>query len=223
MAMNGVPRTRYTAVIAEDHALMREGLRRILGDWGDWGDVEIVEEVGNGIDAIRAARMWRPSLITLDLAMPQSRGIDVFVEIARQSPASRVAVITGLASAGLVTDLTEAGAHGVFLKTGSTDVLSRGLRLVLEGGRFVAPEVMRLIEDRPRRADLTLRERQVLSLVAQGLSNAEIAERLCISPKTVDRHRGSMMAKLQVHSVSRLLSYALREGLLDGERLVNDD
>lgn len=209
---------KYSVVIADDHALMREGLRRIFDSFGN---VEIVEEVTNGLDVIRAAKTRTPTLITLDLAMPYAHGADVLVEICRQSPSSRVAVVTGLASSALVAELTECGAHGLFLKTGSLDVLARGLRLVIEGGKFVAPEVVDLLESSPPPPELTRRERQTLSLIAQGMTNSEIADRLCISPKTVDKHRTSLMAKLGVHSMSELLSYALREGLLDASKHIN--
>ena len=166
-------------------------------------------------DAVRAARTRRPSLFVLDLSMPYARGVEVFVEIRRQSPETRIAVLTGMSSSGLLAELTSAGVDGLFLKRGDPSLLARGLRLVLEGAKFVSPDVVELLEARPPGPELSPRERQTLSLVAQGLTNAEIGERLHISHKTVEKHRTSLMAKLGVHSMSELLAHALREGLLD--------
>ena len=178
----------------------------------------VLEEVANGLDAIRAAKTHRPDLFILDLAMPYAKGVEVFVEIRRQSPSSRIAVLTGLSSSGLLSELMAASVDGLFLKQGSADALAQGLNLVLQGGKFVSAEVMHHLEKRPPPPNLTLRERQTLSLVAQGYTNAEIGERLHISPKTVDNHRTNLMSKLGVHSMSELLAHALREGLLDSSR-----
>ncbi|MEM1384965.1 MAG: response regulator transcription factor [Pseudomonadota bacterium] len=118
-----------------------------------------------------------------------------------------------------MSELIASGVDGLFLKRGDPTTLFRGLQLVTEGGKFVAPDVVALLGERPPGPDLTMRERQTLSLVAQGLTNAEIAARLHISPKTVDKHRTSLMAKLDVHSMSELLAHALREGLLDASTM----
>lgn len=206
-------RPRRTAVIADDHPMMRAGIAHVLTDYGD---VDVLEQVENGLDAVRAARTCQPDLFVLDLSMPYARGAEVFVEIRRQSPETRVAVFTGLSSSGLLAELMAAGVDGLFLKKGDLSVLSRGLRLVLEGARFVSPDVMRLLDERPPSPELSPRERQTLSFVAQGLTNAEIGGRLHISHKTVEKHRTSLMSKLGVHSMSELLAHALREGLLEG-------
>lgn len=204
---------RRSAVIADDHPMMRAGIRAVLEGYGN---VDILEEVATGLDAVRAARTRRPDLFVLDIAMPYARGLEVFVEIRRQSPASRIAVVTGLGASGLLAELVAAGVDGLFLKRGDPEVLERGLRLVLQGARFVAPDVVERLEARPPGPELSPRERQTLGLVAQGLTNAEIAGRLNLSPKTVEKHRTSLMQKLGVRSMSELLAHALREGLLDG-------
>ena len=201
-----------TAVIADDHPMMRDCVRRILSEFSG---LAIVEEVDNGLEAVRAARVRRPNLFVLDLSMPYARGVEVFAEIRRQSPKTRVAVLTGVSSSGLLSELTAAGVDGLFLKKGDPAVLSRGLKLVLEGGKFIAPDVMKILSDRPAPPELTDRERQTLSLIAQGFTNGEIGDRLNISPKTVEKHRGSLMSKLGVNSMAQLLAHALREGLLD--------
>lgn len=201
-----------TAVIADDHPMVRDAVRRILEGIGS---VSVVEEVDNGLDAVRAARTHRPTLFVLDLAMPYARGLEVFLEIRRHSPASRIAVLTGLGSTGLLGELMAAGVDGLFLKRGDPGLMARGLGLVLDGARFVAPDVIALLETRPPPTALTPRERQTLALIAHGHTNAEIGHRLGISPKTAEKHRTSLMAKLGVRSMSELLAHALREGLLD--------
>lgn len=201
-----------TAVIADDHPMMLAAVRATIDAIPG---VRVVEEVADGLAAVRAARVHRPDLFVLDLAMPYARGVEVFVEIRRHSPRTRIAVFTGLGASGLLSELMAAGVDGLFLKRGDPSVLARGLALVLDGAKFIAPDVIALLERRPPAPDLSARERQTLSLIAHGATNAEIGARLNISPKTVEKHRASLMAKLGVRSMSELLAHALREGLLD--------
>lgn len=200
-------------VIADDHALVRAGLKDILAKLAV--SVEVVDEAENGIEAIAAAKSKQPDLLLLDAGMPLSRGMEVYGEVRRWSPETRVAVVTGFTSARTLADWISAGADGVFLKTCPTEEMVAGFDLVLRGERYVAPAVIKILEQDAPREELTLREQQVLHLIAQGCSNAAIAARLSISPKTVDNHRTRMMAKLQVHSTAQLLGLALKEGLLD--------
>lgn len=202
-----------TAVIADDHAVVRSGLRDMLESLPM---LEVVGEASNGIEAIAAGKAHRPTLMTLDAGMPMSSGMEVFGEVRRWSPKTRIVVVTGFTSAGLLADWVAAGVEGLLLKTSEPDTMRRGFSVVLEGGGFIDPGARDAIEHDDARDTLTLRERQVLHLIAAGHGNAEIGERLSISPKTVENHRTRMMAKLDVHSVAQLVAYALREGLLDG-------
>jgi DNA-binding NarL/FixJ family response regulator len=192
--------------------MMRDCVRRVLLDFDD---LDIVEEVEDGLEAVRAAHVRQPDLFVLDLSMPYARGIEVFIEIRRQSPNTRVAVLTGVSSSGLLSELIASGVDGLFLKRGAPEVLSQGLSLVLDGGKFISPDVVEILSERPAPPALTDRERQTLSFIAQGYTNAEIGHRLDISAKTVEKHRGSLMSKLGVNSMAQLLAHALREGLLD--------
>ncbi len=115
----------------------------------------------------------------------------------------------------MLADWVSAGVDGLFLKSCPPEEMARGFALILAGESYVAQEVLQLLEAAEGRADLSTRELQVLHLVADGCSNAAIAERLSISPKTVDNHRSRMMAKLQVHSTAQLLALALKDGLLE--------
>jgi DNA-binding NarL/FixJ family response regulator len=147
--------------------------------------------------------------------MPLSRGIEVYGEVRRWSPDTRVAVVTGFSSVRSLADWVAAGVDGVFLKSCPPDEMAQGFRLILGGETYISREVLARLDGQDEAAELSLRERQVLHLIAEGCSNVAIAERLGISAKTVDNHRTRLMAKLGVHSVAQLLAYALKEGLLD--------
>ena len=192
--------------------MVRNALREILKGLGN---VEIVGEAENGLEAISMTRETRPSLLTLDAGMPLSRGMEVFGEVRRWSPETRVAVVTGFTGVGSLADWVAADVDGLFLKTCPPEEMGEGIELILNDGSYVSKAVLQKLRDAPDTDDLTQRERQVLHMIASGNSNAEIAERLSISAKTVDNHRTRMMAKLGVHSVAQLLAHALKEGLLD--------
>ena len=202
----------FSIVVADDHALVRNGLKDILRKVPN---TVVVGEAENGFEAISLVRSLRPFLLLLDSGMPLSRGIEVFGEVRRWSPDTKVAVVTGFNSVGSLADWVAAGVEGIFLKSCTPEEMVKGFGLILHGETYYAKDVVAKLADGEETAELSLRERQVLHLIAQGCSNAAIAERLSISAKTVDNHRTRMMAKLQVHSVAQLLAYSLKEGLLD--------
>lgn len=201
-----------TAIIADDHGLVRNALSDVLNKIEN---VSIVGEAKNGLEAITLAKTLRPDLMTLDSGMPLARGMEVFGETRRWSPDTKIAVVTGFTGVGQLADWVAAGVDGLFLKTCEPEEMQTGFSLLLEGGTYYSKAVMSKLQHGAERQPLTLRERQVLHLIAEGCANAEIAERLSISPKTVDNHRTRLMGKLNVHSVAQLLALALKEGLLD--------
>lgn len=192
--------------------IVRSALRQIFSRISD---VEIVGEAENGVEAITLCKTLQPTLLTLDSAMPMAKGMEVYGEVRRWAPATRVCLVTGITARGHLAEWIAAKVDGVVFKTCSTQDMHECFSLLLEGGSHFSPAVLRVIDDLAPNDDLTLRERQVLHLIAEGCANAEIAERLSISPKTVDNHRTKLMAKLKVHSMAQLLAYALKEGLLD--------
>jgi DNA-binding NarL/FixJ family response regulator len=202
----------YRAIIADDHEIVRRALAALLSEIGT---VVVIAEADNGIETIALVKQHRPDLLLLDAGMPLARGVQVFSEVRRWSPETRVAVITGFTATGMLADWMDAGVDGLFLKSSPPKEICTGLRLILAGGKYVAKDVESRLAATTRREALTAREREVLSLVASGHQNVAIGERLCISPKTVEKHRASLMAKLGVNSVSALLVHALREGMLD--------
>ncbi|SIN68214.1 two component transcriptional regulator, LuxR family [Parasphingorhabdus marina DSM 22363] len=207
--------SRYRAIIADDHAIVRNSLAGILAEIGD---VEVVAEAENGIETIALVKQHTPDLLLLDAAMPLARGVQVYGEARRWSPETRIIVVTGFTSTAMLADWLAAGVDGLFLKSAQPEEMQKGFAQVLAGGKFVSEEVADKLAAAPKGEDLTDREREVLALIAAGHQNAAIGEKLFISPKTVEKHRASLMSKLGVNSVSGLLTYALREGLLDEHR-----
>ncbi len=203
------------AIIADDHAIVRNSLAAILDELGD---VEVVAQAENGLETIALVKQHLPDLLLLDAAMPLARGVEVYGEARRWSPDTRIIVVTGFTGTSMLADWLSAGVDGLFLKSADPEEMKTGFSQVIAGGKFVSQAVADKLAAEPEREPLTDREREVLALLAAGHQNVAIGEKLFISPKTVEKHRASLMAKLGVNSVSALLTYALREGLLDEHR-----
>lgn len=199
-------------VIADDHQMVRAGLTDLFQSMRA---TEIVGVAENGLEAIALCRKHRPSLLTLDVGMPLANGAEVFAEVRAWSPDTAIAVFTGFTAVGMLADWVAAGVEGLFLKTCGEAELRQGMELLMSGQRYVAKDIVSLLAEAPDGRNLTPREREVLSLVAEGLTSAEIGARLFISPKTIEKHRASLFEKFETKSVGALLSAAFKEGLLD--------
>lgn len=199
-------------VIADDHAIVRQGLVHLIEQIPD---AKLVGEAENGLQAIALVKDHTPALLVLDAAMPLAKGIEVLADSHRWSPQTRIVLLTGFTSANILADWLDAGVDGMLLKTCSPEEMMEGIRTVLAGGKYVAAAVEDILEGADTIKSLTNREREVLSLIATGQQNAAIGERLSISPRTVEKHRSSLMTKLNVRSVAELMALALKEGLLD--------
>ena len=202
-------------MVADDHALMRRASIQIIEEIPN---ARVVAEAEDGLDAITQARRFKPDMLVLDEAMPLAKGFEVLAEVRRWCPQTRVVVLTGLTSHNLLADYLAQNVDGLLLKSCQPDEVKRCFETVLAGHKFAAKEVRNILKENSDTRKLTPREGEVLSMVATGASNAEIAERLCISIKTVEKHRASLMAKLKVGSVAQLLAVALREGYLDAHK-----
>ncbi len=139
--------------------------------------------------------------------------------IRRWSPLTRIVIITGINTPGLICNLLDEGIKGMFSKGASLDELYRKLPLILRGARYIGSPLMQAMRSRTQHTQLTDRERQTMNMLISGKSNKDIADLLSISPKTVDKHRSSLMQKLDVHSVAELMAYALKHGLIDMQHL----
>lgn len=204
---------QYAVVIADDHMLVRQSIKRIL-EGADQFDV--VGEADDGISAVAIVKSLQPHLLVLDIAMPQATGVEVVEEVRRWSPQTKIAVVTGMNSKGLLQHVYESGVEGIFLKSGDTSEWVRDFLAICEGERKICDAVLHVVEENAEASALTGRERQILFSIARGETNAIIAERLGISANTVDKHRTKIMRKLGVHSAAELLARAFRDGLLDG-------
>lgn len=208
------------AVVADDHQIVRSGLRGALEtpDLVSTTPIKVVEEAADGLSAIAAVKRHKPDLLLLDVSMPHAGGVEVLLEVRRWSPKTKVVVFTGITAPGLISDLIDAGVDGLFSKAADNTEMFAKLQLILHGGRHIAQAFMDRLEDQPTRPKLTDRERQTLNMIIAGRSNKEIAAGLGISIKTVDKHRTSLMQKLEVSSVAQLVALALKEGLIDSAR-----
>ena len=208
--------------IVEDHTLLRAGLRALLSQDPD---LEIVGEADNGRDAIRAIGSLAPHLVLMDLSMPGMNGIEAMQDIKRRNPQTRVLVLTIHKTDEYIHESLRAGADGYILKDATHDELRVAIRSILNGKIYLSPDISgKVIHGYlgTGKADnvgttwdtLTHREREVLKLVAEGHPNRYIADYLCLSIKTVEKHRSNLMKKLDLHNASTLTSYAIEKGLV---------
>lgn len=213
--------TPLRLLIADDHTLVRQGLRRILEGQPGW---EVVAETGDGREAVRLAAELRPDVVLLDIAMPHLNGVEAMQQIERRVPGVRVLVLSMYSDEAYVTRAIRAGASGYLLKDSADTDLIKGITAVAQGKSFFSPAAARVIVDnyaRPtatgvadRFDSLSEREREVFQLVAEGYSNKEVAELLHISPATVETHRAHVMEKLDLHSTAELVLCAVRRGIV---------
>ncbi|MEO0754922.1 MAG: response regulator transcription factor, partial [Pseudomonadota bacterium] len=199
----------------DDHDMVRSGVRQLLEREFD---VDVLGEAEHGLEAISLVAKVKPDILFLDIAMPYANGLEVIGEVRRLSPDTEIAVVTGMAASNVLGELWRAGVLGLISKATGTHEMQAGIADMLAGKRFISADLKPQVLGDLAHEGLSIRQMEILILVAQGHSNREIAEILSISPKTVDAHRTKMMSKLKVHSVAQLVLYAVREGLIDPTR-----
>lgn len=217
---------RITVLLADDHTIVRQGLRALLDQEADF---EVVAEAENGRQAVELAREHRPAVVVMDLTMPLLNGLEATRQILRILPTTRVLVLSAHTEDAYVEKVIEYGAAGYLLKETAAQALSRAIREIQAGGTcFITPLTRRLsqhrrkalarggLEEAGHRPRLTPREREVLQLIAEGKANKETAAVLGISIKTVEKHRQSLMEKLDIHDTASLTRYAMAEGIIEG-------
>lgn len=200
---------------------MREGLRALLSlD----PNIEIIGETGNGHDAIRLVAACKPSLVLMDLSMPDMNGMEATREIKRRNPEVRIIVLTVHKTEEYVRATLQAGANGYVLKDATHAELKLAVKSVLEGKIYLSPGISDLIiggfldggvvNTKSAWDTLTHRERVVLKLIAEGRQNKKIADHLCISVKTVEKHRSNLMKKLNLHNTAAITAFAIEKQLV---------
>jgi DNA-binding NarL/FixJ family response regulator len=215
-------REKGRIVIAEDHTILREGLRALISSQED---LEVVGEAGDGREAVRQVEGLTPDLILMDLSMPKMNGVEAIREIRKRIPQTRILALTVHKTEEFILEVLQAGADGYIPKDASSNELMMAIRSVLMGKRYLCPSVSKVVIEgylESRRASaastpwetLTKREREILKLIAEGHKNKEIADYLCISVKTVEKHRANLMKKLDLHSAAALTAYAMERGLV---------
>jgi DNA-binding NarL/FixJ family response regulator len=208
-------------IVVDDHDLLRKGLRDLLTEHG----LRVVGEAGDGADAVRLVAHAAPDVVIMDLNMPRMSGIEATRRLAEVAPTSRVLVLTVSADDETVAEAIAAGASGYLLKDASGDEIAAGVRAAAGGEALISPLIAARLLERLRPApgaggpagtgaELTDREVEVLRLLAAGRDNAEIAQELFISPRTVKNHISSILAKLHVDNRIQAAVYAVRKGLV---------
>ena len=209
-------------VLAEDHTILREGLRALLS--ADPG-FEIVGEAEDGRKAVRCVEKLTPDLLLMDLSMPRMSGMDAISEIKKRYPETKIIALTVHKTEEYLLTTLQAGADGYVLKDATHNELVMAIHNVMAGKRYLSPGISEKViegylegkEDSLTASSwqkLSQREREVLKLIAEGYKNKEIAEDLCISLKTVEKHRANLMKKLDLHNAAVLTVYAVKRGLV---------
>ena len=210
-------------LVADDHDLIRRGVRALIESQPGW---EVCGEAADGRSAVRMAGRLRPDVVVLDIGMPELNGIEAIRQIKAERPEAAILALSLHDSEQLVHDVLAAGARGYVLKSDASQRLVAGVRTLLEGGTFLTPLVESMVlagylrhdlyagRPGPAPGALSAREREVVQLLAEGRCNKEVASALGISIHTAESHRASIMRKLDLHSITELVHYAIRNGIV---------
>ena len=215
---------KITVLLADDHIVVRQGLRALLMVEED---IEIVGEADNGRQAVQLVKKLLPDVVVMDIAMPVLNGLEATRQITRAVPSAKVLVLSSYSDDEYVQKLTEAGATGYLVKQTAANELLKAIREAQRGNAYFSPSIAKRLRDHcretlsgghpvKRRSDyLTAREAEVLQLIAEGRANKQIAAELCISIKTVEKHRQQVMNKLDIHDVAGLTRHAIARGIIE--------
>ena len=214
--------TAIRVLLADDHASVRDGLRALLDKSPD---VDVVDVAADGLETVRKARELKPDVVVMDIGMPHLGGIEATRRVLRDSPGTRVLILSQYEDSDHVLDAVWAGASGYLIKRDAGAQLANSIQEVHVWGGALHPVAAKTLMEAYRQCEcaqrldsydrLTDREREVLILVAEGYTNQQIANMLHVSPKTVDGHRGNLMSKLDLHDRTEVVKYALRKQLID--------
>jgi len=213
---------KKSIIIAEDHTILREGLKMLLSSNPQY---EVVAEAEDGLQAIRLCESFKPDLVLMDLSMPRMNGVGAVQEIKKQCPETKILVLTVHKTEEYILATLKAGADGYVLKDATHGELELAIECVFSGKSYLSPGISEkviegylegrtTIKSASSWDSLTQREREILKMIAEGYKNKEIGNYLCISAKTVEKHRANLMKKLDLHSTSALTAFAMERGLV---------
>jgi DNA-binding NarL/FixJ family response regulator len=212
----------FEIVIADDHTILRQGLRALLSSDPN---LKVVGEAADGRDAIRCVENLSPDLALIDLSMPRMNGMEAIRDIKKTNPQTKIIVLTVHKAEEYILEALKSGADGYVLKDASHAELMIAINKVLEGKRYLSADISgkvidgylegrKTLKSKSAWETLTQREREILKLIAEGNKNKEIADYLCISLKTVGKHRANLMKKLDLHNAAALTTFAMEKGLI---------
>jgi DNA-binding NarL/FixJ family response regulator len=220
---NSMPKIQV--LLADDHTIVRQGLRVLLEAETD---IEVVGEAETGRQALQLAKKHNPDVVVMDIAMPVLNGLEATRQLVKEIPGIKVLILSSYSDDEYMRQLTEAGATGYLLKQTAATELITAIREANNGNAYFSPAISRRLLDQCREAFmsggterkglelLTSREAEVLQLITEGRANKQIAAELCISMKTVEKHRAQLMTKLNIHDVASLTRYAISKGIIEG-------
>ena len=212
--------SRLRVMIVEDHALVRAGMRALLEKIDG---IDVVSAVGDGWEAVKAVQTDAPDLVLMDIAMPGLNGLDATSRIVKESPATRVILLSMHANEEYLQQALQSGALGYLLKGAELAELELAIKTVSRGESYLTPAVAKYAIEAYREksegptsplAKLSMRQREILQLIAEGYTTKDIAQRLNVSVKTVETHRAHLMERLEIHDVPGLVRFAVRVGLI---------
>lgn len=204
-------------VLADDHVLVRQSLKSLLEREG----FQVVAEASDGQEAVRHVELLQPEIVVMDISMPILNGLNAAREMSRTCPKTRIILLTQHDEGQYVSEALDAGVKGYVLKNQAASDLLAAIRQVSRGQVYLSPGVSRAVMDayqsksEKSKSSLTLREKQVLQLIAEGKSTKDIASLLGISVKTAESHRTRLMHKLDIHETASLVRYAVRQGIVE--------
>jgi DNA-binding NarL/FixJ family response regulator len=215
----------FRILLADDHEVVRAGLRALLEEQSGW---EVVAEAGDGRDAVEKASKLKPDVVVIDIAMPSLNGLEAVRQIVKAVPNTKVLVLTMYDSDPLIQQVLQAGARGYLLKSDAGRDLVSAIDALRRNKTFFTPKVSQMVlegyldksprekeaEDEPESLRLTSRQREIVQLLAEGKSSKEVAAVLGLSVKTAETHRANIMRKLDCHSVTELVRYAIRNHII---------
>lgn len=203
---------KITVVLAEDHALVRVGFKAIINATDD---IEVIGEAEDGLECLELIRSLSPQILLLDLSMPKLSGVNVIGHVKKRYSDTKVIVLTAAETLSVWREVLDLGVQGLAMKSIHPKELNNGIRAVMKGEQFIHSEILPTIEasEGLKNKALSVREKQVVKLVAEGYKTKEIAEALEISDRTVSKHRENLMTKMGATSTAELTNYANQSGL----------